>query len=807
LIVDSVVVRDNEGERRLSLGDLPLRLGSGSDCGLRLPGPAGGAVAALDALDGQPFLQPTGNGTLKVNGESLVGSRRLADGDELDFYGSRIRISNADGTLVLDVRLEDSAYMTRPPELPDDGGTTAEETIAPTAFRRAAEATPAEASAPVFRWQYGVAAAIGVLGILSWLLFTARSIQFDVQPAGADSIEVRGGWFRLPLADRILLREGSYTVEVQKAGYYDVAQSFDVDERPSRTITLEMRRLPGYLTVLTDPDVGALVTVDDTNVSAAPLGPLELEPGTHSVRVTADRFLPFEDDLPVPGLGRQEVVEVQLVPRWADVQITSEPAGATIYRGDTEIGTTPMSIELLEGSHQLSVVREGFKAWDGVVEARANVDQALPTIVLEPANARLTVNTVPRGANVTVDGRYRGQSPITLALSPDVDYTIGLSRAGYGSTERQVRLEAAASRSITVDLSARTGRVTVNANPEDAEIYVDGRLRGTGSVTLDLPSSPQRLEVRKPGYESFARNVTPRPGYPQTIGVRLLSEEEVRRRSLQTTIATAQDQELRRIEPGSFTMGASRRVQGRRANEVIVPVEITRPFFIGVKEVTNAEFQRFRSNHDSGAEVHASLAGNNNPVVNISWAEAVEYLNWLSAEEGLTPAYEKRFEKWEPVRPTPNGYRLPTEAEWAWAIRYEGDPQASLFTWGDRLPPPEGAGNFADRSAAELVPTVIPGYDDGYASTAPVGTFRPSRIGIYDGAGNVAEWVQDYYSVPQPGQTTPVADPTGPPRGAQHVIRGSSWKHAGVAELRSSYRDFGNGGRTDVGFRIARNVE
>lgn len=807
MIIDAVVVRDGEGERKLALDALPLRLGSGSDCDIRLPGPAGSAVATLDALDGQPFLQPVGTSRLTVNGEALSSSRRLAPGDELGFYGSRVLVREADGRLILDVRLEDSAYVTRPPDMPGEGDSAAEETIAPTAFRRAAEAAPAEARTSAFKWQYAVTAAIAVLGVLSWLLFTSKSIQFDVQPVGADSVQVRGGWFRLPLADRILLREGTYTVEVEKAGYYDVAQSFDVDEEPSRTVTIEMRRLPGYLTIVTDPAVEAMVTVDDTNLGQAPFGPLELEPGTHSVRVSADRYLPYADNLPLPGLGREELLEVQLVPRWADVQITSEPADAIIYRGDTEIGRTPMSLELLEGKHELSVVREGFKAWDGVVEARPNVDQTLPTIVLEPANARLTVNTVPRAANVTVNGRYRGQSPITLALSPDVDYQIGLSKAGYGSTERQVRLQAADSRSITVDLSARTGKLTVAASPDDAEIYIDGRLRGSGTITFDLASAPHTLEVKKPGFETYSRSVTPRPGYPQTIEVRLLSEEQVRRRSVASSMTTSQGQELRRVEPGSFTMGASRREQGRRANEVIVPVELTRPFFIGANEVTNAEFQRFRGLHDSGAEVHASLAGNNNPVVNVSWADAIEYLNWLSAEEGLTPAYEKRFEKWEPVTPTPNGYRLPTEAEWSWAMRYEGRPEATRFPWGERMPPPEGAGNYADRSAEELVPTIIPGYDDGYASTAPVGTFARNALGIFDAGGNVAEWVQDYYSVPQPGQTTPVVDPTGPRRGSQHVIRGSSWRHAGVTELRSSYRDFGNGGRVDVGFRIARNVE
>ena len=123
------------------------------------------------------------------------------------------------------------------------------------------------------------------------------------------------------------------------------------------------------------------------------------------------------------------------------------------------------------------------------------------------------------------------------------------------------------------------------------------------------------------------------------------------------------------------------------------------------------------------------------------------------------------------------------------------------------MPPPADSGNFADKSAESLVPSIIPRYDDGFASTAPVGTFGPNRLGIHDGAGNVAEWVNDYYSVPTPGITQPVVDPLGPGNGTTRVIRGSSWRHAGLMELRLSFRDYGSEPRSDVGFRVVRYVE
>jgi formylglycine-generating enzyme required for sulfatase activity len=455
----------------------------------------------------------------------------------------------------------------------------------------------------------------------------------------------------------------------------------------------------------------------------------------------------------------------------------------------------------------LSVVRDGFKAWDGTVVARPDVDQGLPLIKLEPANAKLLVKSIPRAANVTIDGRYRGQSPITLSLSPGVDYEIGLSKAGYGNTSRKIRLEAAASDSITVDLSARTGTLTVEVQPASATVYVDGQARGTGSSTLRLSSEPHRVEVRMSGYESWSRTITPRPGYPQTVSARLRSHEAIAQEKIEVLIKTSDGKSLRRVEPGTFMMGSSRSEQGRRANEVLVPVTLTLPYFIGVNEVTNREFLQFRPGHDSGSDINPSMAGNDNPAANITWSDAAQYCNWLSAREGLKPAYEEKFGQWIAVRPVTNGYRLPTEAEWVWAIRYEGSGNAQRFAWGAEMPPADDSGNFADKAASGIVPSILPRYDDGFASTAPVGKFVPNKIGIHDGSGNVAEWVNDFYSVPTPGIKTPVVDPFGPGNGTNHVIRGSSWRHSGELELRLSFRDYGASPRPDVGFRIARTVE
>jgi formylglycine-generating enzyme required for sulfatase activity len=643
----------------------------------------------------------------------------------------------------------------------------------------------------------------------AWFVFTARQVVIQIAPE-PDQISIRGGFPAPKIGDYYLMRPGEYVLEVTKECFETLQNQILVSTEKKQDFEFTMTKQPGRLSFQThqadEPSIrleGALILIEGKERGRTPLAELAVKPGRKSITVQAENYQALHTEVKVAGCGELQEFDLALIPGWAEISLQSEPEGASVSVDGKSIGNTPLTLKLLEGRHDLEVQLDRFKPWHTRLAVVANQPQTLETVRLQPADGQLAVRTKPSGANVMLDKIYVGQTPIELSLTADKTHLIHISKAGYEKALRKVKLLSEESKALSVALKPKLGVINFVVQPPDAKLFVDGKPMGPVPTRLRLVAVEHQLEIKKPGYRAYQTRITPRPGFPQEINIaltKLLSSPK----APAGIIRAKNGYELKLVRPQSFTMGSSRREQGRRSNETLRNIKLQRPFYIGVREVNNKEFRQFLAAHNSGSFRKQSLGRDQLPVVQLTWEQAALFCNWLSVKESLPPVYVTIGGRLTASDPVGIGYRLPTEAEWEYCARFNKNKTEMKYPWGGKYPPPAGSGNFADESARDLLASHLPAYNDGYAVSAPSAKFKANALGLYDLGGNVSEWCHDYYSIYPYNARKVYIDPMGPKEGKHHVIKGSSWMQAGISELRLSYRDYSDTKRSDLGFRIGR---
>ncbi len=788
-------VEDGKRTQRFDARRFPLTIG-GRESDIELPVALEEArakpLARLGFSSGEMFVEPEG-ASVMVNGTSVTGSYWLSPGDVVRIGAIALEVVQKPGAMGLRVRMD-------PNGAPERRSHKALEPIAPEPKTLEKLSPPGRGPRVPARW---FVLSLLVLGVAAAYVFTSRPVGIEIDPA-PDRMNVEGTILDFSFRGRFLLRPGAYRVVAEKAGYRKLEREIEIGEDSEALYRFTLEKLPGMLTVSTKPAVGAEVLIDGKSVGSTPLEGIELSPGEHEVVVRAERFREFRTRVDIEGAGSRATLEVELASLFAIVTFVSEPAGATVRVGQKTYGPTPVSVEILEGEHGYEALLPARKPHRGRIRVVGGEPLTVAIGTLSPADGLLSVSSRPGDASVTLDGVYRGLTPVEIPVTAGAAHLVTVTREGYETESREVELGAGRRETLNVELRPRLGEIEVVADPSDAALYVNGESKGAARQVLRLPAVAHRIEIRKEGFESFSIEITPRPDFPQTIEatlVNVVAKKEAQ--AAKPREVSSSGRELILVKPRKFQMGAPRREPGRRANEAVREVEITRAFYIGAREVTNREYREFRSGHRSGAVSGHSLETDHHPVVRVSWEDAAAYCNWLSEKESIPPAYVSSGGSYVLASPPTTGYRLPTEAEWELSARY-ADGSGAKYPWGESLPVPAGAGNYADASAEGMVSATIPSFDDTFAATAPVDRFTANALGIYNLGDNVAEWVSDRYEM---APSAAAADPLGPGAGEFHVIRGASYLHGAVTRLRLAFRDYGKDARPDVGFRIARWVE
>ena len=804
--MNTISVEWSHENRVFVADDLPLSVG-GKGCHVPIPGLVDeGPVAFLGHEAGDLFIQAAGDSgrpvAINCNGIPLTASRWLADADELTIGTARIRCQSDNETFRL--RIEEPARE-RSRLTPEVSAEPAPPigAVSPVDFTPRWQTAPRRRGFRIRSRAILLTAVLLVLAGAAWYVMTARAVRVETTPE-AESLKVSGGLLTPKIGGRYLLRPGDYTVTARLGGYIELSAPLEVGPQTPPVVRFTLDPLGGTISIFSRPVDGASVTIDGHEAGATPLNDIQLSAGEHTVEVHAPLHLPYRTSFRIAPGDPPVELEAELEPNWAPVTVASTPSGASVSVDRSPVGSTSLSLKLEAGDRLVELRLSGFKLSSRRIRVVAGEPVDLGILRLEPEDGLLVVVSQPSGATVTVDAVFSGSTPLELAVAPDTVHEVRVSLAGHAAVTEEISVGPGDRSEVRAVLEMLTGEVVITSRPPGAELLIDGVARGTTGQTVRLEARPHEIEVRLEDYLPFRTTITPEPGLTQAVRAELRQEGAA---GLPPVITSPQGSELALVGPGRFSMGASRREPGRRANEVLREVEITRPFYLAVREVSNQEFREFKSDHRSGGFGGANLEIDHHPVVNVTWEDAARYCNWLSEKAGLPPVYIERRGSLVARSPLPQGYRLPTEAEWAWAARYPNASTAQKYAWGGSLPVPTQGGNYGDQSAEGILRSAIPGYHDGYPATAPVGSFQANALGLFNLGGNVSEWVQDIYALTPTAPGTVERDPTGPSTGPHHVIRGASWMDTAVTELRLSYRDYGNTARPDVGFRIARSAQ
>lgn len=264
--------------------------------------------------------------------------------------------------------------------------------------------------------------------------------------------------------------------------------------------------------------------------------------------------------------------------------------------------------------------------------------------------------------------------------------------------------------------------ITVTTNPPGASVFFNNRLIGRTPIEEYVNQVPYVIEIKLPGHATMRR----RGLDPQDLYLSLQLEP---------------DKSVVFGSPWTNSLGIK-----------LVPVGGNA--LVMTHEVRVKDFQEFLKATGRKAPARPGFPqGEDHPVVNVSRQDARAFARWLTSKERALGLIDQH-----------DSYRLPKDEEWSSWVRLTDEQGASpyektlphensleAFPWGYSWPPPDKTGNFADQSALIYLPSsrVIVGYNDGQPYTAPVKTFPPNHLGLYDLEGNVMEWVDDSYGGPE----------------------------------------------------------
>jgi hypothetical protein len=329
-----------------------------------------------------------------------------------------------------------------------------------------------------------------------------------------------------------------HAIRLVKQGYQDYATTFSVDAGQLRDISATLPPVTqtstfGTISVLSNPS-GASVFIDGTFYGTTPAAggsPVvqNVIAGKHRVSVQLSGYNTYSTTVDVASGQTQSVMATLSSgqPNGA-IQVSTSPGGATVSLDGMDVRTAPATYaNVAPGMHMVVATLDGYEPLSRSVQVNSGqtAQAALTLNRISPSLGALHVTSVPSGADIFIDGAYRGSTPLTVGNLATGSHIVLLRRSGYQEYSTTVSITTGSTLELPVTLAVQPstiGSIDVVSYPSGASVYLDGTYRGQTNPwdALDIPGlSPgdHALTISLDGYYDYVTTVTVTAGRAMSV--------------------------------------------------------------------------------------------------------------------------------------------------------------------------------------------------------------------------------------------------------------------------------------------------
>ena len=313
---------------------------------------------------------------------------------------------------------------------------------------------------------------------------------------------------------------GSHEVEVVSKGYKSWKKPINIKKGKNTNINIVLQINTGSVNIKSEP-LDAKVLIDGNEVGNTPITITDHKPGVCNVEVKKRGYEDWKESIDIIP-GKEIVLLPELRMKVGSILIESEPADALVLIDDKEVGNTPITItDLKPVIHNVEVRRVGFVIWREKVDIIPEKEVSI-TAALQVKAGSVTIKSEPTAANVIINGKEVGTTPVTITDLKLGTHNVNIRMAGYDDWKESVEIVHDKEIILTAALQINTGSFCINSEPSKSMVIIDDKEAGTAPITItDLKSGVHVVVVRKNGYDDWEESVDIRPGKETTLTAKL----------------------------------------------------------------------------------------------------------------------------------------------------------------------------------------------------------------------------------------------------------------------------------------------